>query len=323
MKVGMIVLKTLDRLQCCHRFALSSHNTCQTSGDCIVPPVLLACFAQRHGWYQQGRPHDNMTSSPELVVIAPLLVERKRRAFDDEQDEVEITTKRAHRRQLQRACSDSSQQISRPLTMTAVFTWAFSLLHCFCKVLGAQYVRGTLKNIHWRMTAFFSGIDCAAFALDQLSAACMETFQFPLDVVLGPGCEVDKACQRVLLKRGPPSRCIFGDILAFTSNPDLLGTKSKIKVATHQYCLQHKQLCPRNIFDDRINVDVSGPPCVLFSNYGHREGFQNKTKSRVHHMWTQCKHEDRTPLIIHENVPGFPEARLVSNTGKFLLVCRS
>lgn len=238
-----------------------------------------------------------MPAPPDKLLRPPGLL-----AFAEEDSEPEQATVSARH----------SVRIEAPRAMKDVFLWAFVLLQSFSQLLGAVYVRGKLGSVHWRLSTYFSGMDCAVWAVEQLKAAAMEMFSISLDIKFGSACEINKACQRWLTAESMPDRCVFGDLLQFgderTRNCETENVDD-IKLHDTHMCLKHNKLCPRNVeAPGHINVDVSGPPCVLFSNYGLRQGFANKAKAQVHHVWVRCKQVDETPVILHENVPGFPEA---------------
>lgn len=200
-----------------------------------------------------------------------------------------------------------------PSTISQAFQWAFHLLSSFALLLGDAFVKQRLRTLNWRVSTYFSGMDCAWFALEQLDAACVEMWGFHIKVTHGTMSELDPSCQRWLQQRYP-QRCLFPDILAFplVKPQSAEWQVDTLKLNKAHYCLTHSRHCSRNqgvASPGWCDVDVSGPPCVLFSNFGKHEGLGNATKARVHSVWIKTKIVDRSPLVVHENVPGFPEDR--------------
>lgn len=208
---------------------------------------------------------------------------------------------------------DPRETLPMPMSLVSTFRWAFHILDAFVCLMGENTVKHRLRHLRWRVSTFFTGMDCVSFALSQLDAACVEKFGCHMGFEHGTSCEINQQCQQWLLQRFP-DRCLFGDVLDFpVVKPDIDQWRPEdLRLNSAHYCLAHKRHCSRDRSATdvgRIDVDVSGPPCVLFSTFGKHEGLQNHVKARVHSVWLRTKQLDGWPLIVHENVPQYPEDR--------------
>lgn len=107
------------------------------------------------------------------------------------------------------------------------------------------------------MTTMFSGVECAGHSWKMLAAAALHVFNIHLCLGHGHMVECNRACQKTL-KATWPGVCLFGDILAFTPS----ATARKMTLHKTAPCLTHGRNCS---IDRPVWLDVSGPPCVLWS----------------------------------------------------------
>lgn len=103
--------------------------------------------------------------------------------------------------------------------------------------------------------------------------------------------------------------CIFGDILEMCcGNVDMVnGTFSekrmRIESATlndHQWCNAHHDFCK---VPTGAHIDLSGLPCPDNSKANRRRKFQEGPSGVIYAVWASMHKQQRTPLIIIENVP--------------------
>ncbi|CAL1152064.1 unnamed protein product [Cladocopium goreaui] len=122
--------------------------------------------------------------------------------------------------------------------------------------------------------------------------------------------EKNRACVK-LCKELEPSQCIFPDILKLVETPGDSDnwTPSKLKLVKEAYCAQHNKMC--KIETSKDDCGLLGAPCILFSKYGKREGFQNLEGKKLHDVSTRF--QQRSGVSLHENVPDFDESYLTKN----------
>ncbi|CAK9053857.1 Uncharacterized protein SCF082_LOCUS29312, partial [Durusdinium trenchii] len=130
-------------------------------------------------------------------------------------------------------------------------------------------------------------------AMMQLSAACRRRYGFDMDWATGRACDIDKNSRKFLAAQFP-NRCIFSNILDFAKNP--AAAMNKMKLVQLANCETHGKCVRAPPGDERTEVGVEGPPCVLFSSMGKQEGMatKNKQKKEVHDVWLKDK-LDRKP----------------------------
>ncbi|CAK9113470.1 unnamed protein product [Durusdinium trenchii] len=103
-----------------------------------------------------------------------------------------------------------------------------------------------------------------------------------------------------------PDSCCFRDIRTMvTGGQTSKWDPTKMKLVKTCFCETHKKQCPVSF--KREDVALMGAPCVLWSAYGKREGFQNKEKKKCHDAGTVFQR--RVDLSLHENVVGYDELR--------------
>ena len=174
----------------------------------------------------------------------------------------------------------------------------------------------------------FSGVDCAAIALQSLRGAALELYGVDLSSYLTQALRVEKkkACQQVLL-RANKEACLFSDILSLvaewsstgSSNQDSnsnnnksatglrapLGDKS-LELVKQCECLAHRGQCTPPSHRSQVLLDVSGPPCVAFSHMGKRLGFTDMYQEKVHSAYMATIRHMEPVAVLHENVTSFP-----------------
>lgn len=127
----------------------------------------------------------------------------------------------------------------------------------------------------------FSGVDCAYLAWRILSAACILEFGFALDTSWPISVENCPAAQKTPLENYP-DRCLFPDIMDRVTEGK--GPRGGYKAKKKAWCKTHNRDCPvsPDLKPGQKFGNVSGPPCVLFSNLGQHDGFTNAEKKKVH-----------------------------------------
>lgn len=71
--------------------------------------------------------------------------------------------------------------------------------------------------------------------------------------------------------------------------------------------MTHGRPCPIGPSKGKFLADCSGPPCVLFSRLGKREGLSNSLKGRCREAYLTYVRQLEPSWLIHENVVGFDE----------------
>lgn len=155
-----------------------------------------------------------------------------------------------------------------PSTISETYQWAFHMLAACVRLLGADTVRKRLMAVprNGLVTTHFSGVECAMHAWRMISQAAAETLSVDCRMSLGPAVERDHACQRVLLANFP-GRCLFGDVLAWIRSQSGGRTVLRSEAA----CLCHGGQCSIGR-PGQVWMDVSGPPCILWSTCGAKKG---------------------------------------------------
>jgi len=155
-----------------------------------------------------------------------------------------------------------------PTTLDEGFTWHFQLVRAACHVLGTEYVQRVFTQLQGvQITTMFSGLDMAAQAWEMLQVAALELVGTNIGAKLGSMCEIDKGCQRFLAANWP-DRCLFKDVLEWEAPPEAASSASSSATSAPQKlnllasCLNHGKQCR---LYTRAFMDVSGPPCVLWS----------------------------------------------------------
>ena len=152
-----------------------------------------------------------------------------------------------------------------PKTLEECFLWAFHLVAAAVIMFGQGYVLDRMAKVDGKITTMFSGMDCAAHAWRMIKAAFLELYSFQVPSTMGLMAEIDPHCQRCLLKNFP-DRCLFGDVHTWVSAPpaDHAWTVHNIQLHKTAYCIAHHKQCK---LYERGFLDVSGPPCVLWSRH--------------------------------------------------------
>lgn len=140
--------------------------------------------------------------------------------------------------------------------------WHFHILAGACHIFGRDFVVSKLSSLRGDISSMFTGVDCAAQAWDCLGAAALELLGVNIKLQMkGLMAERDSACQRYLQSRFP-SRCLFPDVLEWVDQWPEDGAMEGMVLKKTTFCLQHRRQC--RVYS-RFFMDVSGPPCVLWS----------------------------------------------------------
>ncbi len=186
----------------------------------------------------------------------------------------------------------------------STFEWAIHLFRGFEIMLGRQRVVERLQAVQGGFTTMFSGMECAAQAVGMLQSIALERYGLQLQLKHDRMCEVNKHCRQLLLSNYSGNACLFGDVRELVDIPRGLKHIAKLQVRSHQPCYQHNGPCP--VVRSSSFLDISGPPCVLFSKMGKKEGFQDDERSKCHAVYFKLIAEEGPKLAIHENVEGYP-----------------
>ncbi|CAL1157090.1 unnamed protein product, partial [Cladocopium goreaui] len=104
--------------------------------------------------------------------------------------------------------------------------------------------------------------------------------------------------------------CCFTNICNMVTHTKVFKKKedhwapANLKLAQKAWCATHKKMCEISFTKD--DVPLVGAPCILFSQYGLGEGFQNEVKSRC--QKASIKFQQKALVSLHENVPAYDEA---------------
>ena len=160
-----------------------------------------------------------------------------------------------------------------------------------------------------RLSTHFSGIGTVEQGLTYLKA---ELVKHGLDCKLEPvACtDYDKHSIKVLLRTS--HGCVFGNILDRSKlKPhtfrNISSTSKRIKamlrasIEPKASCHAHKKKC----CVPKVDVDMSGSPCTAHSRIGKRLGTLDPN-FQVLLTWARNQIKNGTPVLVHENVIGFP-----------------
>ena len=100
-------------------------------------------------------------------------------------------------------------------------------------------------------------------------------------------------------------RLVLKTSLANKSYNQMVRLVQQAKLAPASICTKHNNMCTIPTPD----VDMSGSPCWEWSRAGRRAGYEGKAPS-LFWMWATLNKLQGTPLLIHENVVGFPDEML-------------
>ncbi|CAK9093328.1 Uncharacterized protein SCF082_LOCUS43905 [Durusdinium trenchii] len=122
-----------------------------------------------------------------------------------------------------------------------------------------------------------------------------------------------------MAKESFPDTCIFPDILDCVANPPKKKNwaPGDLELLPQCHCVQHMDECPLNL--DQHDLGIIGAPCILFSKYGLREGFNTKNIKVKHAHDTAMAFQKLTPISIHENVPDYEEADVAKSSQNMIL----
>lgn len=204
--------------------------------------------------------------------------------------------------------------------LTEAFRWPERAL----TVLAHQVdLRGTILQEGGQLSTHFSGIGTPELALKVLWHAAQRC-----GVVVGPfepvsACDTNATCRNMLAAAMEGTDgCVFGNILdrlpgAVRDQVENLGDFEeqrrailRVGLAPRAFCYRGKSLahCPK------ATVDMSGSPCTDYSILGDQQGRDGKTVNAFL-TWAKVQSQNDTPLVIHENVPGFDVGLLKETLG--------
>jgi len=224
------------------------------------------------------------------------------------------------------------------------FRWHFQLMQAVCCLFGREYVVEALGQLSrsaagMQITTMFSGLDMAAQAWEMIQAAALEVLGVVVSVRLGSMAEIEKGCTK-FLKAAWPDRCCFGDVRQWASKPPQDQDEWRLDdIELHRlaYCSNHDKQCR---LYQRVLLDVSGPPCILWSRpalgpktpppftsletkrrgvapcchhfdcclrLGSRLGVEDKARVKVHLAYVAKILRYPPQIAVHENVPDYDE----------------
>lgn len=167
-------------------------------------------------------------------------------------------------------CPPCAAPISRrnwtsPSTLAGCFSWHFQLIEASCNILGKDYVKSRLADLaDAKISTMFSGLDMAAQAWEMLQAAALEVLGVDIGARLTSMAEIEPSCQRFLVGNWP-DRCCFADVRDWVSAPprdEPEWNLEQMQLHRVAFCVAHQKKCK---LYPRMFMDVSGPPCVLWS----------------------------------------------------------
>ena len=169
-------------------------------------------------------------------------------------------------------------------------------------------------SIH--VSTHFSGIGCAEQAVECVHKAFQELLQSKVTagavanssmLRFVSACDVSRSCQKLLMGR---SEHVFGDIKDAFPTLEMPGpdrpvaerwAEAKRAVATiARECQSHVACRPPT-----VTVDISGSPCQPWSRAGQRRRL-NDGRSDLVLLWAALMLKLEPPVVVHENVSGFP-----------------
>ncbi len=199
--------------------------------------------------------------------------------------------------------------------LTTLFRWPHTLLENLERTLGLATLRQSLLcATDTTVSTHFSGIGTVEQGL-----ACLRAAGADLGITIHAqgvsSCDNNSFCVDVL--NVVTDGCVFGDILERTTlRPEdfkqLPTEEARVKammssrVRRLAWCQKHNKRCAT----PRSTVDMAGSPCQAHSRIGNRRGTLADNFQCLL-AWAKIHIHSATPLLLHENVPGFPEELMV------------
>ena len=205
-------------------------------------------------------------------------------------------------------------------SMAELFEWAHAAMSELVVRFGeTAYQR--LAHRRWRISTHFSGLGTVEVALAMLKAASPATLRGVLIADVISSCELSPALRGVLGRRS--HGCLFANVferieMGEGSVPSL-NEIDNARVADTCTCQMHGTDC-------RIQgatMEVSGSSCRPWSrmNRGQARGVAHPDY-QAFKAWVQLMRHDSPPIIIHENVVGFPLKIMEEELGDLFEVTR-
>jgi hypothetical protein len=192
-----------------------------------------------------------------------------------------------------------------PTTLPMAMAFGSTYLKRLSVRFGKNDLCARILAWNWRVNTTFTGIGCAEFAVSSLAGHCAEFVMkngsltqrvqmgTTTNVTFGFGCDFSASCQRVLASTFGPGRCVFSDITQWIDSDNRFRSTAP--------CMTHGNLCRLPV--DRASsseIDISGPPCVMFSNMGKRDRCDDP-RYAVHEIY--MKHRKDPWAIVRPHNP--------------------
>ena len=206
-------------------------------------------------------------------------------------------------------------------SMAEQFEWAHAAMSELAVRFGETAYR-RLARRSWRISTHFSGLGTVEVALAMLKAASTAALRSSLIAEVTSSCEQSPALRILLSHRS--DGCIFANVFGRIENGE--GHISSLKgidnalVADTCACEKHATECRIQA----ATMEVSGSSCRPWSRMNrsrHRRGVAHPDY-QAFKAWVRLMRRDSPPIIIHENVIGFPVTIMQDELGELYEVTR-
>ena len=192
--------------------------------------------------------------------------------------------------------------------------WAFDVVALLVACLGTQELQSSLFCQGSSLSTQFTGIGAVEHSVQFLVAAANK-YGLHFGCHVRWGCDKDERCQEYMARKCGGQHCMFKDILDLISDGHTMNHDSfhgldiflKVKLIlslmrnSHAWCFAHKRVCPLTF----TTIAIAGSPCIDHSRIGSRAGLEGRTFLLLL-VWLAFHRSAHTPLLLHENVKGFP-----------------
>ena len=195
-------------------------------------------------------------------------------------------------------------------SMDEQFEWAHAAVSELAGRFGeAAYRR--LARRRWGISTHFSGLGTVEVALAMLKAATQAALRSALVAEVTSSCEQSPALRTLLRRRS--DGCLFANVFDRIENDNAL-------VADTCMCEKHGAECRIQ----QATMEVSGSSCRPWSRMNrspHCRGVAHPDYPAFK-AWVRIMRHDSPPIIIHENVVGFPLKVMQDELGESYAVTR-
>jgi hypothetical protein len=188
------------------------------------------------------------------------------------------------------------------------FRWPQKTADALIEWFGADALRRSALCTSRRYSTYFSGFGTYELGLKSLSNA-FARHGVRVAPIQSSACDNDPKCQAFLLRNG--SGHLFRSIESMFIMPPHFQNSwtynmrfywlQQAPLRSSVYCLRSRTLCQ----PEGVSFCVSGSLCTPYSSSGPQARLEH-SESHLFYLWARLHTLRRTPVLFHENVPGFP-----------------